>query len=79
MHLTPKQRSDVVTTYYSLCRERRVNRAKVAVELLAGQNIEISESGVKYIIKKWRETTQMGDKPRPNQQKKLILLRGILL
>ena len=59
MHLTPKQRSDVVTTYYSICRERWVNRAKVAVDELAGQNIEISESGVKYIIKKWRQTWEI--------------------
>ena len=79
MHLTPKQRSDVVTTYYSIARERSVNRAKVAVALLARQNIEISESGVKYIIRKWRLTSKVGDKPRPNLQKKLSLKRGILL
>ena len=56
MHLTPKQRSDEVTTYYSKRRERSVKRAKVAVALLARQTSEISESSVKYIIKKWRET-----------------------
>ena len=78
MHLTPKQRSDVVTTYYSIARERSVNRAKVAVALLARQNIEISESGVKYIIRKWRLTSKVGDKPRPNQQKNLISNAGYL-
>ena len=72
MHLTAKQRSDVVTTYYSIARERGVNRANVAVALLARQNIEIFESGVKYIIRKWRLTSKVGDKPRPNLQTKFV-------
>ena len=44
MHLTSKQRSDVIKTCLSMPRERSVNRAKVAIAFLARQNVESSES-----------------------------------
>ena len=47
MHLTPNQRSQVVTIYFGLERRRSDNRAKVTSLLAAQLSIFISEIGFK--------------------------------
>ena len=57
MQLTPIQRMHVVNIYFGLSLRRSRNRAQTTSKLAAElKGIEISESGVKKIIKKWRET-----------------------
>ena len=40
--------------------------------------IKICDKSVRNLVKKWKETGNVGDKPRPNKQKLLISNRGIL-
>ena len=58
MHLTPVQRLRVLTIYFALVPNRSFKRAKKTSEIAAQQNIEISESGVKKIIAKWRKMSK---------------------
>ena len=56
MQLTPIQRMNVVNIYFGLAPRRSRNRAQTTSKLAAElKGIEISESGVKKIIKKWRK------------------------
>jgi hypothetical protein len=58
MQLTPIQRMIVVNIYFGLAPSRSRNRAETTSKLAAeSKGIEISESGVKKIIKKWRATS----------------------
>ena len=58
MHLTPHQRMKVLVIYFDLAPSRSRNRAKTAPEIAAIKGIEISEFGVKKIIRKWRQTSK---------------------
>jgi len=59
MQLTPIQRNpNVVNIYFGLAPRRSRNRAEATSKLAAeSKGIEISESGVKKIIQKWRATS----------------------
>ena len=57
MHLTPNQRASVVYIYLNLVPSRLMNRVKVTSAIAAEQGIIISESGVKKIVYKWRQTS----------------------
>ncbi len=58
MHLTPNQRMKVIVIYFDLAPSRSRKRAKTTSEIAAIKGIEISEWGVKAIIKKWRATSK---------------------
>ena len=53
MHLTPKQRIDIVQIYYSLDKDHPKNLAKATSIIAAERRIFISEQSVRMIIRKW--------------------------
>jgi hypothetical protein len=57
MHLTPIERLKVLDIYFSLARSRSVNRAKATSGIAAEQNIFISDTSVKNIVRKWLITS----------------------
>ena len=77
-HLTTFERIRVIDLFNNLPVETKCKFEVVAHQAFEKYKIKICDKSVRNLVKKWKETGNVGDKPRPNKQKLLISNRGIL-
>ena len=75
-HLTTFERIRVIDLFNNLPVETKCKFEVVAHQAFEKYKIKICDKSVRNLVNKWKETGNVGDKPRPNKQKLLISNRG---
>ena len=79
MHLSPIQRLTILKLYNELESDKRINKAKiVSIKAWNEYHIEISQRGVRKIVRKFAITQKCGDLFRSKKHSRVISNVGLL-